>query len=379
MGIYQRALDEWEDFDQAIREGMMALHYATFCYEEVVNEMIAYLLDSGAYLDVVYYNSIGTPLELACENQNFRAAIALSRAGAALTEGLLIQCVSSIETKDAEVYIPKKHVREFAVLQRTLIQELVHGGARLNWRPRGEGQTALMRAICEGEVSTVRHLLDLGANQNSRGGFDRTALMCSVENRNVQCVKMLIEAGADVNLVDVVGTPALYSLPPQAMNKDVAKIWVSFLEESFKIEEEFWDPEYGSVSIFELAIYEALQGRYLALDLIVEHSNGVEKLCIMKVMKALSEAEYNPDDFLKQLAELEDWDPPWGDIESEITLRDLQLRIRDQRHQQFSYLFALGITVTLVSHAYRSDLHFTSSGSYLQSRSQYQNILQYNI
>lgn len=334
MNTYRKALSAWEDVSAPNMEDMMALHYTTYCYKEVVNEMITYLVDTGAYLEVGYHDAIGTPLELACENQNFRAAIALSRAGAKLTEGLLTGCVSSIKTKDAGGCVPNEHVEESAVLQRILIAELVQRGARLNWHPFGEeGQTALMRAVCEGEVSTVRLLLDLGANVNSRGGHDRTALMCAVESRKTQCVEMLIEAGADVKLLDRDGASALYSLPPQEINEDVAKIWVSFLEQSFDIEEDTWYAEYGHVSMFELAVYEALQGRYLSLGLIVEHSKGVERFSMWKVMKALDEAEYNPGHFLKQLdAELVDWGLPWGERESETTLRDLQLRIKDRRH-----------------------------------------------
>jgi ankyrin repeat protein len=117
-------------------------------------------------------------------------------------------------------------VEQFIPLQRDFISELVRRFAPIldiNWRPHDDddGQTPLMRAICDGGISTVQHLLDLRAGVNSRGGYDRTPLMCAVKNHKVQCVKMLIEAGADVTLVDEDGVSALYLLPPNETSVDV--------------------------------------------------------------------------------------------------------------------------------------------------------------
>lgn len=61
-----------------------------------------------------------------------------------------------------------------------------------------DGNTALMRAVYEGEACIVELLLELGANVNARGRDGDTALMCAVAYRETKCVEILLKAGADV-------------------------------------------------------------------------------------------------------------------------------------------------------------------------------------
>ena len=279
--------------DIADMEGKTPLHYAAYCHGNVVDDMVEHLVKLGAFLDAEYNGAVGTPLELACENQNFRAAMALIKAGAKLVDGLLAICVSSIKAKSAGGLVPE----ESACFQKPLILELVKRGASINWWPPSDenGQTALMRAVCNGEVSTVQLLLKLGAGVNSPGGNNTTPLMCAVQSRRVRCVKILLEAGADTNLLDKEGVLAAYDLPLGEIDRDTADIWTLLLRQGSNIWEEFWYPEYdGFCSILELAIYEALQGKCLVFDLIVEHTKPARKCSLENILKLLENDGFNP-------------------------------------------------------------------------------------
>lgn len=331
MATFQKALNALEDVDIADGEGKTPLHYTAYCYDEVVDEMVKYLVESKAFLDAGSHDPMGTPLELACGNQNFQAAMALIRAGAEFTDGLLAICVSRIKAKSAGGLVPDEVTEESARLQEALISKLINMGAPINWRPFNEdGQTALMRAIYDGEPSTVQLLLDLGADVNSPGGRNTTPLMCAVQSRKVHCVRMLVAEGANVNLLDEDGVSAVNFLPPSEISRDTAYIWALLLRQGLNIEENSWYPEYGAISIFELAIYEALQGKSLPLDLIVEHSKGVGKFSIWKVFRSLDMAEYNPPRFLEFLKTDDKWLISSGEMEAECTLQNLQRSIKNQ-------------------------------------------------
>jgi ankyrin repeat protein len=80
-----------------------------------------------------------------------------------------------------------------------LIQVLLDGGADVESRNL-EDQTALMATARTGRVQAAQVLLDEGADPNaveSWGG--QTALMWAVAQRHPQMVRLLIDAGADVN------------------------------------------------------------------------------------------------------------------------------------------------------------------------------------
>ena len=61
------------------------------------------------------------------------------------------------------------------------------------------GHTRLMRAALEGELETVKALLESGADVNTKDSAGRTALMFAVTNMQTKCAKALVEHGADVN------------------------------------------------------------------------------------------------------------------------------------------------------------------------------------
>ena len=71
------------------------------------------------------------------------------------------------------------------------------------------GSTALMRAANVGNPDTVRTLLELGVDVDAFDPeYERTALHLAVDYANVQCIKLLLDAGANPQLRDMDGNTA---------------------------------------------------------------------------------------------------------------------------------------------------------------------------
>jgi ankyrin repeat protein len=81
-----------------------------------------------------------------------------------------------------------------------MIDKLIRAGADANASLTKYGDTALMMASRTGKTDAIQVLLDAGAKINTKetwGGT--TALMWAVSERNVAAAKLLIDRGADVN------------------------------------------------------------------------------------------------------------------------------------------------------------------------------------
>lgn len=125
------------------------------------------------------------------------------------------------------------------------VKELIAKGADVNWRddgPFGDLQSAFHVAAEKGSIPVLKLLVEHDANVHAvdqesmnalhyaaRGGFadcvsylsglsidinakavlDQTALSVAITNNQRECVKRLIEFGADINLVDIKGLDAI--------------------------------------------------------------------------------------------------------------------------------------------------------------------------
>jgi ankyrin repeat protein len=82
----------------------------------------------------------------------------------------------------------------------SIVERLLAAGADAN-TALPEGETALMTAARTGSVETVKALLDHGANVNPKEGWrGQTALMWAVAENHPAVAKLLIERGAEVHL-----------------------------------------------------------------------------------------------------------------------------------------------------------------------------------
>ena len=81
------------------------------------------------------------------------------------------------------------------------VNELITGGANVNWANPGDGFTALMLASHVGNTEVVRALLKAKANvEHSEPVVGVTALVAASRNGHIEVVRALIdEGGADVN------------------------------------------------------------------------------------------------------------------------------------------------------------------------------------
>ncbi len=91
---------------------------------------------------------------------------------------------------------------------------LVQNGADLNATDY-QKQTALMRAVCRGDIKMAKLLLRLGCDVNARGLNGDTALNISIRRGGEEMFRLLISAGADISLKKWDGRDAW----------DVAKAW----------------------------------------------------------------------------------------------------------------------------------------------------------
>ncbi len=92
-----------------------------------------------------------------------------------------------------------------------LVNDLIILGADLDWR-YGDGleSTLLHVATNYGRVEVVRMLIDAGTNLNVQDNIGRTPLHWAAKNGIVKIARMLIDAGANVNVQDKDGQTPLH-------------------------------------------------------------------------------------------------------------------------------------------------------------------------
>lgn len=88
------------------------------------------------------------------------------------------------------------------------MEEAIKNGADINAR-RKDGSSVIMYAAHEGRAECLRWLIDRGADVNAMDNCGRTALMGVVRyGYSNDCLDILVGAGADVNIADHYGVTA---------------------------------------------------------------------------------------------------------------------------------------------------------------------------
>lgn len=188
-------------------------------------EKVKALIVAGA--DVNSRQDEHTPLMLAVYGGDFEIAKILIEAGADVND--------AHSTTHTVLY----HALESSRVRADIIQLLIDAGVKMDYSPliwamktrssevpeimvmlieagadvneRDEyGATALIIAACRGRNQLVDILLRSGAEINATvEGSYRTALECGVERGNIETVRLLIEAGADLDTKDESGNTLL--------------------------------------------------------------------------------------------------------------------------------------------------------------------------
>jgi ankyrin repeat protein len=244
-------------------DGTTALHWAVRANDA---ETVTLLLRAGAKVSAA--NRYGVkPLTLAAINGHSGIIEKLLKAGAdpntATSEGetvLLtasrtgsVEAVKALIARGAKVNAREQWLGETALMwaaaenHAAVVRTLVAAGADLNARsdvqdapvlefprsggpnapfPRG-GWTPLMYAAREGAIDAARALAELGANLNltavpetdinekdlkaAAAGVGTTALVFAIINVHYDLASMLLDKGADPNVVDLAGMGPLYA------------------------------------------------------------------------------------------------------------------------------------------------------------------------
>jgi ankyrin len=99
---------------------------------------------------------------------------------------------------------------------------IVRGGSPDRGRraPTPGGMTPLMYAARDGRMETARMLLEAGADINVRDANDITPLIAAITNNHPDVARFLIERGADIKAVDWYGRTALWAAV-ETRNMDV--------------------------------------------------------------------------------------------------------------------------------------------------------------
>ena len=83
--------------------------------------------------------------------------------------------------------------------------------------------TAFMEAAANGQADQVRMLLDAGADVDAASEFGDTALILAAESGRHEIVEMLLGAGADINAANSYGNTALVRAARRG-NKEIVEI-----------------------------------------------------------------------------------------------------------------------------------------------------------
>ena len=86
------------------------------------------------------------------------------------------------------------------------------------------GMTPLMYAARDGRMETVRMLLDAGADINARDANEITPLIAAITNNHPDVARYLIERGADIKAADWYGrTPLWAAVETRNMDSTTAR------------------------------------------------------------------------------------------------------------------------------------------------------------
>lgn len=209
--------------------GETPLHYATKHGHTKVMEI---LLENGA--DVTQKGTgCGTPLQWAARNGQVNAARILLDAGADVcNKGTSSECLPLIDAVGSD--------------QIEMVAFLLSKGANVNAKA-SYNRTPLFIAVCRRNVELASLLLETGAEANIMSN-GRTALIASVLNDDVKMTELLLAHGANVNTQSEYHSTPLYiayrrdnieigqillqhGAEPTIKNDDGGKIPQSFIEQ----------------------------------------------------------------------------------------------------------------------------------------------------
>ena len=199
-------IDHGADVNKKDRRKRTALHYAS---ERGDLKVVEALLSKGAEIHVEDGDRC-TPLFLAVKNQKFAIMCHLIKAGANVK-----RLVDDFPGSGKGGYLGRDHLLytlSYAINNNHIAEAgvLIANGVGIEGElcifPRRTGvlitRTALTWSAENGHDSLVRNLILQGVNIDYQDGNGRSALHFASSSNHIQCGILLVEAGADLRLVD---------------------------------------------------------------------------------------------------------------------------------------------------------------------------------
>lgn len=186
----------------ADRNGDTALHYA--CYSGHEDAVRALIGADGLPVDI--QNHAGaTPMHLACANGNPQVVRLLLSKGADITfvdkNGTTCLHTASFGNHHEAVRVLLQHCSTLDESLRSLLLNVTDS----------EGSTPLHKSAWQGDLETMKQLLDAGADINVCDNEQTTPLHKAAFKGNAAVCRLLLERGARVDIRDKNGGTALYN------------------------------------------------------------------------------------------------------------------------------------------------------------------------
>jgi hypothetical protein len=103
------------------------------------------------------------------------------------------------------------------------VRELLERGANVNTRDSELSWTPLMSAALSGNSDIVRLLIEKGARVNAQDKFSWTSLMIASRSGHIDIVRVMLDAGADINAKTSTGYTSLMAASKQG-HADIVKL-----------------------------------------------------------------------------------------------------------------------------------------------------------
>jgi ankyrin repeat protein len=163
-------------------------HGYTPLYAAVQNNhkpVVEYLLSKGARIDEKNGQTGATSLYKACFNGSLNIATVLVNAGA------------DVNLKSTDGFTPL-----YAAVQnkhKPVVEYLLSKGARIDEKIGQKGVTALYQACFIGSLDVVKVLVDAGADVNLKSTEEYTPLFIAIQNNHKSVIEYILSKGARVN------------------------------------------------------------------------------------------------------------------------------------------------------------------------------------
>lgn len=195
-----------------------------------------------------------------CEREKVCANVNVaSREGNNKQMLILIKQGGAVDVMDNRGWRPlheAAHGNHTECMQTLLDQEEVD----INW-VSFMGASALLLAAAEGQLDSVKLLVERKADVNLADSMDTTPLMAAVKACSIDCVTMLLAAGANVNCQSYRGTSPLHQAVTDGF-VDIARVLLEhgahlYLQEEYQITPIFTAAHYGQHDCLQLLLNTA--------------------------------------------------------------------------------------------------------------------------